>query len=239
MALLSAEELAELDLDEPEDDPEYHAAAPTGPECVVCGDPITYAGRGPQPKYCAAHKKVSSRSVKSNPVKRKGATSKGTPKNSTPATAEQWDHLALVALISITWIIGRFAAGGQGLMLKPPPGTSEEVLTAETDFLSMNAEEAGPIAKMIATRITPTNFNKRYGRVVVHALEWEDVGYALWGYGKRIAPPLAERLHKPKVKEAKNGPSGQTPGSNSSAVRPRDAISIYRPPNSRGPAEPS
>ena len=238
---IETDNLADFGLEEP-DDPEY-LEEPVGPECVVCGAPITYAGRGPQPKYCEAHKKPSSRKSPAEPGEPTGTvtTKRPTPtrrpradSNKRKATEEEWDRFLLIVLISFTWLIGRFAAGGQGLLLKPPPGMSDEALAEQADYLSMNAEEAGPIAKMMATRLTPSKFNKKYGKLVVVSLEWEEVGYALWGYGKRVGPALVTRVQRPKTrKERTNGPTGQTTGSTNGALSARDAVRLFsRPTNS-------
>lgn len=41
-----------------------------GPACIVCGEPLDYSGRGRKPKYCAEHKKGTTRTgVKSSTAK--------------------------------------------------------------------------------------------------------------------------------------------------------------------------
>jgi hypothetical protein len=70
----------------------------------------------------------------------------------------------------------------------------EQDLVDSTEYLAMTDEEAGPIARLMASKIQPTAFNKKVGKHIVNALEYEDVGIALWTYGKRVGPPLAARM---------------------------------------------
>jgi hypothetical protein len=176
--------------------------SPTGDYCSVCGKELVYAGRGKHPTKCEDHKAGSTAgtSTRGNRSSAKGGASRA-----------EWEDFNTVALISITWLIGRFAAGGQGLFLRPPPTMTDEELTSLSDYLSMDAEEAQPIAKLLAGHIAPTSFNKRFGKHVVKALEYEEVGGALWEYGKRVGPVLQSRLAKkpaqsPKIQVAKTTP---------------------------------
>lgn len=52
----------------PDDDaPEWLEATETADlECVVCGTPLTYGGRGPKPKFCIDHKTNKSTSNRSS-----------------------------------------------------------------------------------------------------------------------------------------------------------------------------
>jgi hypothetical protein len=156
-------------------------------ECVVCGAALT----GRATKYCDAHKTPASRTIRKPPRSKSSS-------NKRAATLDEWGDFNLIVLIAVTWLIGRFVAGGQGLFLRPPQGVTEQELTAASDYYSMDAEEAGPIAKLLASRIHPTKLNKRFGHYIVSSLELEDVGYALWGYGKRVGPAFIDRISKPK-----------------------------------------
>jgi hypothetical protein len=59
---------------------EVNEDAPTMPtdqdtlQCVVCGTPLTYGGRGPKPKYCADHKKNKTTGTGTRKTKRKTGT---------------------------------------------------------------------------------------------------------------------------------------------------------------------
>lgn len=168
--------------------PEGPSTSASGDYCSVCGTPLVYRGRGKHPTKCAQHKGTASRSTSS------GGKGKG-------ASEKEWDRFSYVVLVACTWLLARYAAGGVGLMLKPPPGVPEADFDAYTDSLAMMDDEAKPLAKLIASRITPTELNKKVGKYIIAAVEYEDVGYALWGYGKRIGPPLVERMATPRARK--------------------------------------
>ena len=170
------------------DEPEY--------ACVVCGSEIFYGGRGPKPKYCEAHKEPAKRTPAKKTVSSKRVGKRG-------ATEAEWSHFGSVMLIAISWLIARFAAGGQGIMLRPPPGMPLEQLDEASDLMSLTQDEASVLAKFMAVRITPSNFNKKFGQAVVKSLEYEDIGWVLFDYSKRVGPALAARVYKPKPKAPK------------------------------------
>ena len=156
--------------------------SPSGDSCSVCGVALVYGGRGKHPTKCDAHKA-------------KGSTGGGGRSRSLGgATLAEWSRFNVVALTVVTYLVARFASGGQGLFLKCPASMKEQDLVDSTEYLAMTDEEAGPIARLMASKIQPTAFNKKVGKHIVNALEYEDVGIALWTYGKRVGPPLAARM---------------------------------------------
>ena len=156
--------------------------SPSGDRCSVCGVALVYGGRGKHPTKCDAHKA-------------KGSTGGGGRNRSLGgATLAEWSRFNVVALTVVTYLVARFASGGQGLFLKCPASMKEQDLVDSTEYLAMTDEEAGPIARLMASKIQPTAFNKKVGKHIVNALEYEDVGIALWTYGKRVGPPLAARM---------------------------------------------
>ena len=156
--------------------------SPSGDRCSVCGVALVYGGRGKHPTKCDAHKA-------------KGSTGGGGRNRSLGgATLAEWSRFNVVALTVVTYLVARFASGGQGLFLKCPASMKEQDLVDSTEYLAMTDEEAGPIARLMASKIQPTGFNKKVGKHIVNALEYEDVGIALWTYGKRVGPPLAARM---------------------------------------------
>jgi len=155
---------------------------PSGDRCSVCGVALVYGGRGKHPTKCDAHKA-------------KGSTGgAGRSRSLGGATLAEWSRFNVVALTVVTYLVARFASGGQGLFLKCPASMKEQDLVDSTEYLAMTDEEAGPIARLMASKIQPTGFNKKVGKHIVNALEYEDVGIALWTYGKRVGPPLAARM---------------------------------------------
>ena len=157
--------------------------SPSGDECQVCGVALPYSGRGRHRKYCDEHK--SGNNPKEQRAKATGGASKA-----------QWSHFNAVVLMAATYLLARFAAGGTGLLLRCPPHIAPEMLDATTEYLSMTDKEAEPIAALIASKVQPTKFNAKHGRKVIALLELEDVGEALWAYGERIGPALAQRMAK-------------------------------------------
>lgn len=159
--------------------------------CEVCGAPVPYSGRGPKPKFCSDHKSPSSRNQQGATTKAKGSTKKT---NKTEASESQWNDFLAMALVAGTYVVARYAVGGNGLLLDPPAGMSAQQLDAHAQDYSMNGAEAAPIAKFMAGRASSSVVNKKVGFIVVHALELEDIGGALWDYGKRIGPVLGSRI---------------------------------------------
>jgi hypothetical protein len=156
---------------------------PSGDECQVCGVALPYSGRGRHRKYCDEHKSGN------NPKEQRAKTTGG-------ASKAQWSHFNAVVLMAATYLLARFAAGGTGLFLRCPPHIAPEMLDATTEYLAMTDKEAEPIAALIASKVQPTKFNAKHGRKVIALLELEDVGEALWAYGERIGPALAQRMAK-------------------------------------------
>lgn len=159
-------------------------------QCEVCGATLSYSGKGKHPRFCADHKTPGSRNAP-------GSTPpppRGRGKSHKKATESEWSSFMLTVLIGGTYLVGRFAAGGHGLLLEPPPGMSKADLDAYAEALSMQADEAKPIAELIAKRATPSAVNKKAGWIIVNFLEIEEVGAALWSYGARIAPVIAARM---------------------------------------------
>ena len=193
--------------------------------CQVCGTP-TYrtSDRGRWPSYCPEHKSPGNRNTGGSASRTPG---KGKSKERA-ATEGEWNKFYILTLIIGTYLVGRFAAGGSGLFLNPPPGMTKQELDELANDLGMEREEAEPIAKILAQKTTPTKVNKRVGKYVVNVLDYEEVGEALWSYGKRIAPVLAERMSKHPAtavetartlhvtnlprKYAKGATNGTTPG---------------------------
>jgi len=174
--------------------PGSFASADDALQCIVCGAPLEYSGRGKRPQYCADHKTPASRnqtSEGSTPRKRRsgGGGAKGRK-----ATESEWNRFLSIVLIGGTYLVGRYAAGGHGLMLDPPLGVTTEELDAYAIELAMLPEEAGPIANLMAKRVTPSELNKKVGRYIVSSLEYQEVGAALMDYGKRIGPVLVQRI---------------------------------------------
>lgn len=177
--------------------PTFTAETPSGGAfCDVCGDPIEWTpGHGRKPKYCTLHKTPASRNRTDAGGAVGGTGKKRTSKtNSKKATEDQWDGFLSMILLAGSYMVGRFAAGGTGLLLQAPIGMTTESLDEYSDMLAMSEDEAEPIAKLIAQRAAPSAFNKKYGYLVVNSLELEAVGAALFSYGKRIGPVLADRI---------------------------------------------
>jgi hypothetical protein len=165
--------------------------------CVVCGTP-TYrtSNKGRWPIYCDDHKTAASRNGHSSSGSATAGADKKRRKGKKHGAAKEddWNKFFIILLLGGTYAVGRFAAGGQGLMLEPPKGVSEEQLTALAEYLAMSEDEVVPIANYLAPMLVPTGFNKKYGYVITQAVELEEIGAALWQYGKRITPALAERI---------------------------------------------
>jgi hypothetical protein len=168
--------------------------------CQECGVGLGTGKAGEGRKWCPQHKpaRTSHHAKRGRPPRAVAASSSETPSEKKPtghgASEAQWFRFSVVVLLAASYFLARFAAGGQGLFLRPPDGVSDAELSAATEALSMETDEAEPVAKLIAARITPTALNKRYGAHIVTALEYEDAIEALWGYAKRVGPPLAARL---------------------------------------------
>lgn len=161
-------------------------------ECTVCGVPVyRTSGRGPWPKYCPEHKTGNSPSSK--------ASSGGGSKHKGGATESEWRTFGATALIALTYLFGRFLAGGKGVFLRNPGPMTDEQFEGTTEYLSMSADEAKPIAQILALRLTPTTFNKKYGKHIVAILEYEEAGAALYTYGQRVGPAITSRVNQPKT----------------------------------------
>lgn len=173
----------------------------SGRFCETCNKPLEWTpGRGRPPRFCPEHKQTSTRNntgatTTPNKEKNKGKKRK--------ASEDDWQKFLTMGLITGTYLVGRFAAGGQGLFLNPPSGMTDDELDDLSMNLSMEGDEAKPIAVLLAKKLTPSELNKRAGYLIVNFLELEEVGAALFGYGRRIAPVLGQRL-------AKNGLATQT-----------------------------
>jgi hypothetical protein len=164
--------------------------------CAQCGTVIPWTpGHGRKPKWCEAHKTPASRGETSG-SRGGGGTGKGRGKgkHNVTATEKQWNDFLGILLLSGTYIVGRYAAGGNGLMLDPPGYVDPELWEGYVEDLAMRSDEAKPIADLLAKRAVPSKLNKRAGWLVVNALELEEVGSALWAYGRRIGPLLSQRI---------------------------------------------
>jgi hypothetical protein len=169
--------------------------------CQACGVGLGTGKAGEARKWCAQHKPQRSHHKIGGEYHRPSspaASSSEGPSEKKPsghgASEAQWFRFSVVVLLTASYLLARFAAGGQGLLLRPPAGVADAELAAATEALSMETDEAEPVAKLIAARITPTALNKRFGTHIVTALEYEDAVEALWAYAKRVGPPLVFRL---------------------------------------------
>ena len=171
----------------------------SGDYCGVCGIALHYGGRGKHPKYCAEHKSGS--------VSKTAGTARRS--NAKAANESEWVTFNLYLLIGATYLLAKFLAGGQGLFLRKPDELTEGEFDRTTSYLAMNDEEARPIAKLLAQRMVGTTLNKKYGKHIVRALEYEEIGTALWAYGERVGPAIKYRInapHAPRAPKAKTAP---------------------------------
>jgi hypothetical protein len=208
--------------------------------CEICSKPLTYGGRGRKPRFCDDHKTPAQRNAAGNDGTQKPARTRRGKKHRA-ATETEWNQFLGIALLSLTYVLGRFVAGGTGLLLDRPPTLSDDEFEQSAEFYSMTAEEVRPIAALVAKRATPSALNKRAGWLVVQSLELEEVGAALWEYGKRIGPAFAHRIQNkaPTTHVAGYIPVRRQPGvttqQDSAVASPRDIVAAYRstqPPTS-------
>ena len=176
----------------------------SGDHCEVCGIALHYSGKGRHPRFCTEHKPGAS---SGGDGRKRGGKRK--------ATEKEWDTFLAIFIMAASYIPARYAAGGTGPILNCPPGLDSGMFETATETLSMQPEEAEPIAAYLAKRATPSALNKKVGWLVVQSLELEQVGEALWQYGKRIAPAVASRAaHRtaaPTTRKATSGTSRQNP----------------------------
>jgi len=183
--------------------------------CETCGKQLEWSGSGRHPKYCADHRTVASRKApakktsnnRSNTASNRRATNR---KNNRAATLDEWQEFNKITLIVITYIFGRFLAGGKGLLLRQPNELTENEFDQATEYYAMTDEEAIVLGNFVSSRVLETGFNKKYGHVIISTLELEDVGYAMWGYTKRVGPAFLERIKV--IKPIKNNNKGRTNG---------------------------
>jgi hypothetical protein len=182
-----------------------------GDHCEVCGIALHYSGKGRHPRFCTEHKP--------------GAGSTGTSRTRggrRKATEHEWNTFLAIFIMAASYIPARYAAGGTGPILDCPPGLNPELFEEATETLSMRPEEAAPIAAYLAKRATPSALNKRIGWLVVQSLELEQVGEAMWQYGKRIVPAVAARaVHRtatPTTGKATSATSRQNPVPDNAAI---------------------
>lgn len=185
------------------------------PVCVVCGDPLPKGAR----KYCTRHK---------GGLKAR-TTPKRTPRKATrSASSDEWYRFLSVIIIAFTWLIGRSIAGGKAPFFACPEGINPDEFEELVDFYAMTDEEVEPISTLIASRMVGTGLNKRVGKYIVRSLEYEDVGYALWSYAKRVGPPLSTKIHKPKEKRVRTNGTPQPATNGKVVLGPADFVRIAR-----------
>jgi hypothetical protein len=180
-----------------------------GDHCERCGVALHYAGKGRHPRFCDEHKPGAGSGDG-------GHTRKGRRK----ATENEWNSFLAIFILAASYIPARYAAGGTGLILDCPPGENLEQFESYTEELSMQPQEAAPIAAYLAKRATPSTLNKKVGWLIVQSLELEQVGEALWQYGKRIAPAVAARAahQTPKPRKVNSGTNRQDTAVDNAAV---------------------
>jgi hypothetical protein len=187
-----------------------------GDHCEMCGIALHYSGKGRHPRFCAEHKP--------------GAQSGGDGRKRSgkrKATESEWNSFLAIFILAASYIPARYAAGGTGIILNCPPGEDLAQFESYTETLSMQPEEAAPIAAYLAKRATPSTLNKKVGWLVVQSLELEQVGEALWQYGKRITPAVtaraAHRTAPPTTGKASSDTNRQNPVPDNAAI-----VAAYR-----------
>lgn len=220
-------------------------------QCIICGTPLYYGGRGRHPQYCDEHRPTSaSNSANSRP--RTGNRGKGKAGKHVEASEQQWDDFIRIVTLGGSYILARWIAGGSGLMLDAPPHFNKEIFEDTTEHYAMNADEAAPLAAFFSRRAVGSVLNKKAGFMVVAALDLEEIGEALWTYGRRVGPGISARVQQgkaPNVKAPRRQRSNGNPRQDTNnagapdataggtGISNADAVRLFRPTPSEPPPE--